>query len=53
MKAATASAPATWKAIKIPDDTHRKIKQQAAIAGMSMSDYLTQMIDQAAEKRTR
>jgi plasmid stability protein len=36
----------------VPDDLHRKLKVQAAQAGMTLSDYLLSEIEQVAEKPT-
>ena len=37
----------------VPDDLHRKIKSRAAMAGMSLSDYLLSEIRRMAERPTR
>jgi plasmid stability protein len=37
---------------KIPDDLHRQLKSRAALAGMSLSDYLLQEFRQIAERQT-
>jgi len=37
---------------KIPDDLHRWLKSRAALAGMSLSDYLLQEFRQIAERPT-
>ena len=37
----------------VPDDLHRKIKSRAAMAGMSLSDYLLSEIRRLAERPTR
>jgi plasmid stability protein len=36
----------------VPDDLHRKLKARAALAGMSLSDYLLQEIRKTAERPT-
>lgn len=36
----------------VPDDLHRRIKSRAALAGMSLSDYLLSEIRQLAERPT-
>ena len=36
----------------VPDALHRKLKSRAALAGMSLSDYLLQQIREAAERPT-
>jgi plasmid stability protein len=36
----------------VPDDLHRLLKSRAAIAGMSLSDYLLNEIHQVAERPT-
>ena len=37
----------------IPDDLHRRLKSRAALAGMSMSDYVLRGIRQSLERPTR
>jgi len=37
----------------VPDELHRKLKARAAMAGMSLSDYLLQEIRRTAERPTR
>lgn len=34
----------------VPDDVHRRLKSRAALAGMSLSDYLLNEIRQVAER---
>ncbi len=34
----------------VPEDLHRKLKARAALAGMTLSDYLLSEIEQVAEK---
>ena len=34
----------------VPDDLHRRLKSRAAIAGMSLSDYLLGELRRAAER---
>jgi plasmid stability protein len=36
----------------VPDELHRKMKSRAALAGMSLSDYLLAQIRDIAEKPT-
>ena len=36
----------------VPDTLHRRLKSRAALAGMSMSDYLLQQIREVAERPT-
>lgn len=36
----------------VPDALHRKLKSRAALAGMSLSDYLLQQIREEAERPT-
>ena len=36
----------------VPDALHRKLKSRAALAGMSLSDYLLREIRQVAERPT-
>lgn len=36
----------------VPDDLHRKLKARAALAGMSLSDYLLHQIRDIAERPT-
>jgi len=36
----------------VPDALHRKLKSRAALAGMSLSDYLLREIRQVAEQPT-
>ncbi len=36
----------------VPDALHRRLKSRAALAGMSLSDYLLQQIREAAEQPT-
>ena len=37
----------------VPDDLHRELKARAALAGMSMSDYLLQELRRSLERPTR
>jgi len=49
-------APNMSKMIQIrnvPDDLHRLFKSRAALAGMTLSDYLLAEMQRAAEKPTR
>ena len=36
----------------VPDVLHRRLKSRAALAGMSLSDYLLQQIREVAERPT-
>ena len=36
----------------VPDELHRRLKSRAALAGMSLSDYLLGEIRQSAERPT-
>lgn len=36
----------------VPDPLHRKLKARAALEGMSLSDYLIQLIRRSAERPT-
>ncbi len=36
----------------VPDELHRKLKSRAALAGMSLSEYLLSQIRQVAEQPT-
>jgi len=36
----------------VPDDLHRKLKARAALAGLSLSDYLLQEVRRTAERPT-
>jgi plasmid stability protein len=36
----------------VPDDLHRRLKARAAMAGMSLSDYLLKEIGKVAERPT-
>jgi plasmid stability protein len=36
----------------VPDDLHRRLKARAAMAGMSLSDYLLKEIREVAERPT-
>jgi antitoxin FitA len=36
----------------VPDELHRKLKSRAALAGMSLSEYLLREISSAAERPT-
>jgi plasmid stability protein len=37
----------------VPDDIHRKAKARAALAGMTMSEYILQELRKALERPTR
>jgi plasmid stability protein len=37
----------------VPDDLHRKIKARAALAGMSISEYLLKELRRSLERPTR
>jgi antitoxin FitA len=36
----------------VPEDVHRRLKSRAALAGMSLSDYLLSEVQQIAERPT-
>ena len=36
----------------VPDDLHRKLKSRAAMAGLSLSDYLLAEVQRVAERPT-
>lgn len=36
----------------VPDDLHRELKERAARAGMSLSDYLQGILERAARRAT-
>lgn len=36
----------------VPDSLHRRLKARAAMAGMSLSDYLLKEVSEAAERPT-
>lgn len=36
----------------VPDDLHRELKMRAAMAGMSMSDYIKRELDRKSRKST-
>ena len=37
----------------VPDDLHRRLKSRAALAGMSMSDYVLREIERSLSRPTR
>jgi plasmid stability protein len=37
----------------VPDELHRRIKARAALAGMSMSQYILRELERSLEKPTR
>jgi plasmid stability protein len=37
----------------VPDELHRKLKSRAALAGMSISEYLLREIERSLERPTR
>jgi antitoxin FitA len=37
----------------VPDDVHRQIKARAALAGMSLSEYLLREVERLVERPTR
>ena len=37
----------------VPDDVHRQIKARAALAGMSLSEYLLREVERLIERPTR
>ena len=44
--------PAMIQIRNVPDTLHRRLKSRAALAGMSLSDYLMNEIRQVAERPT-
>lgn len=36
----------------VPDDVHRELKSRAALAGLSLTDYLLDILRRAAERAT-
>lgn len=36
----------------VPEDVHRKLKSRAAASGMSLSEYLRQMLERSAHRPT-
>jgi plasmid stability protein len=44
--------PVMIQSRNVPDDLHRLLKSRAALAGMSLSDYLLNEIRQVAERPT-
>ncbi|MGE0500420.1 MAG: hypothetical protein AB7I79_02060 [Rhizobiaceae bacterium] len=44
--------PVTIQIRNVPSELHRTLKSRAALAGMSLSDYLLNEIRQVAEKPT-
>ena len=44
--------PAMIQLRHVPDELHRKLKARAALAGMSLSDYLLREIRDIAERPT-
>jgi plasmid stability protein len=46
------SMPKMIQIRNVPDDLHGRLKARAALAGMSLSDYLLQEIARAAERPT-
>lgn len=37
----------------VPDDIHRRVKARAALAGMSMSDYILRQLQSSLNRPTR
>ncbi len=37
----------------VPDEVHRKLKARAALAGMSISEYLLREVERSLERPTR
>jgi plasmid stability protein len=37
----------------VPDEVHRKLKSRAALAGMSISEYLLRELERSLERPTR
>ncbi len=46
------SMSATIQIRNVPDELHRELKSRAALAGMSLSDYLRHEVRQIAERPT-
>jgi hypothetical protein len=44
--------PAMIQIRNVPDSLHRRLKSHAALAGMSLSDYLLHQIREVAERST-
>ena len=44
--------PATIQIRNVPEDLHQRLKSRAALAGLSLSDYLLGQIREAAERPT-
>lgn len=44
--------PVALQIRNVPDDLHRKLKERAARAGMSLSEYLLSEVRQSAEQLT-
>jgi len=44
---------ATVQIRNVPDELHRKLKARAALAGMSISEYLLREIERSLERPTR
>lgn len=44
--------PATIQIRNVPDTLHRHLKSRAALAGMSLSDYLLRELREVAERPT-
>ena len=39
----------TWLRLQVPDTVHRRLKAAAALAGMTLHDYLNKILAEAAE----
>lgn len=39
----------TWLRLQVPDWVHRKLKSSAALAGLTLHDYLNKILRDAAE----
>jgi hypothetical protein len=42
-----------WIRLQLPDDLHRKIKAQAALAGMTLRGYLIKMLQELADRKDK
>jgi antitoxin FitA len=48
----TSNMPVMIQIRNVPDSLHRRLKSRAALAGMSLSDYLLREIREVAERPT-
>lgn len=42
----------TWLRIQVPEWVHRRLKAAAALAGMTLHEYLNKILEEATEKET-